>query len=51
MSTRGNPLDSTEGSAVHRVSALIDEMNANEPQLNDLFDDSVSVASYFQIAF
>eukprot|EP00816_Leptocylindrus_hargravesii_P006461 CAMPEP_0196801426 /NCGR_PEP_ID=MMETSP1362-20130617/1173_1 /TAXON_ID=163516 /ORGANISM="Leptocylindrus danicus, Strain CCMP1856" /LENGTH=31 /DNA_ID= /DNA_START= /DNA_END= /DNA_ORIENTATION= len=31
MSTGGVPLDSTQGSAVHRVSALVDEMNANEP--------------------
>ena len=42
MSTREVPLDSTQGSAVHRVSALVDELNANEPTLHDLFHDSVS---------
>ena len=42
MSTQGVPLDSTQGSAVHCISALVDEMNANEPQLNYLFHDSIS---------
>ena len=42
MSTREVPLDSPQGSAVHRVSALVDELNANEPTLHDLFHDSVS---------